>query len=115
MEINKETKEIWVFAAICAIVISIFLFSVFGFTGFRVFIGIIFISLPFYFILNNFDLNEPEKFVFSMLLGFVLFSALAYWLGFLIPFKFAIIAVFVILMIISFIIKKFMPKTQVNQ
>ena len=115
MEINKETKEIWIFAIISIIIISVFLFFLFGFTGFRVFIGIIFVSLPFYFILSNFDLNEPEKFVFSMLLGFALFSALAYWLGFLIPFKLSIIAVFVILMTISFILKKFIPKSQGKQ
>ena len=115
MEINKEAKETGIFAALCAIIISIFLFFLFGFTGVRVFIGIIFVSFPFYFILNNFNLSETEKFVFSMLLGFVLFSALAYWLGFLIPFKLAIIAVFIILMIISLIIRKFKPKTQGKQ
>ena len=105
MEINKETKEIWIFAAICTIAIAVFLYFLFGFTGVRVFMAIIFISLPFYFILNNFNLAESEKLVFSMLLGFVLFSGLAYWLGFLISFKLSIIAVFAILMIISFIVK----------
>ena len=115
MEINKEQKEIWIFAAACAVVIALFLFLVFGFVGVRVFAGIILISLPFYFILSNFDLSEPEKLVFSMLLGFVLFSGLVYWLGFLLPFKFSIIAMFIILAVISFVIKKFKSKKQEKQ
>ena len=115
MEINKEAKELWIFAIITFIVISAFLFLLFGFTGFRVFAGIIFVSLPFYFILNNFELGEAEKFIFSVLLGFVMFSALAYWLGFLISFKFSIIAIFAVLMIISFVIRKFMLKVQGKQ
>jgi len=49
LESSKETKEIWIFAAICAIVISVFLFFLFGFAGVRVFIGIIFVAFLFYF------------------------------------------------------------------
>ena len=112
MEINKEIKEIWIFAAVCTIIISIFLFFLFGFTGVRVLMTIIFISLPFYFILNNFNLTEPEKSLFSMILGLTLFSALAYWLGFVISFRLSIIIVFAVLMAISFIIRKIMSKAE---
>lgn len=114
MELSKERKEFLAFAAISIIVISLFALFLFGFTGLRVFIAALFISLPFYLILNNFNFSEAEKVIFSMLLGFVLFSALAYWIGFLIPFKFSIVVVFIILIVISFIIKKFRPKNKQN-
>ena len=103
---NKEERELLIFALILGIVIGIFSFFVFGLTGVRVFAGIIFISLPFYFILDNFGLSEAEKFVFSLLLGFTLFSGLAYLLGLLISFRLSIVIIFLALLAVDFIIKK---------
>ena len=103
---NKEERELLIFALILGIVIGIFSFFVFGLTGVRVFAGIIFISLPFYFILDNFGLSEAEKFVFSLLLGFTLFSGLAYLLGLLISFRLSIVIIFLALIAGVFAIKK---------
>ena len=112
---NKETKELLVFVFILGIVIVIFSFIVFGLAGLRVFAGIIFISLPFYFIFDNFDLSDAEKFVFSMLAGFTLFSGLAYLLGLIIPFRISILIVFLALLLVAFIIRKFRHKKNYNK
>ena len=90
--------------------IGIFSFIVLGLTGFRVFAGIIFVSLPFYFIFDNFELGEAEKFVFSLLTGFTLFSGLAYLLGLVISFRLSILFVFMALLLSAFIIRKFKHK-----
>ncbi len=68
----------------------------FGITGIRIVIGVIFVSLPFYLILNNFQLAEDEKSVFSVLLGLTIFPSLVYILGLLISFRIAIIIVFLV-------------------
>ena len=107
---NKETKELLIFALILGTVIGIFSFIVFGLIGLRVFASIIFISLPFYFIFDNFELREDEKFVFSLLAGFTLFSALTYLLGLVISFRMSILSVFLTLLLVAFIIRKFKRK-----
>lgn len=112
MELKTEAKEFWIFALLSAIVIALFSYAVFGLTGIRVFAGIIFVSLPFYLALNAFGLNEGEKFVFSMVMGFTLFSALVYWLGYVISFRLSILVIFAVFIIISFLIKKFKLKNK---
>ena len=107
---NKETMEFLIFAFILGIAIGVFSFAAFGLAGIRVFAGIIFISLPFYFILGNFELSEAEKSVFSLLLGFTLFSGLAYLLGLALPFRLSIVIIFLALILASFAIKKFRRK-----
>ena len=103
---NKEERELLIFVLILGIGIGTFSFIVFGLTGIRVFAGIIFISLPFYFILDNFELAEAEKFVFCLLIGFTLFSGLAYQLGLVISFRLSIFIIFLALIAIAFTIKK---------
>ena len=74
----------------------IFSFVLFGITGVRVVLGIIFVSLPFYLILGNFELAEGEKHVFSILLGITIFPSLAYLFGLVISFRIAIAVSFII-------------------
>ena len=112
MNLKTEKRELLVFVSIMIAVIAIFSFLVFGLPGLKVFAGIIFISLPFYFILDNFDLDEGEKFVFSLLSGFSLFSALAYLLGLVIPFRISVITVFFALLLVAFLIRKFKHREQ---
>ena len=107
---NKEERELLIFVLILGIVIGTFSFIVFGLTGIRVFAGVIFISLPFYFILDNFGLSEAEKFVFSLLIGFTLFSGLAYLLGLAVSFRLSMVIIFLVLIAIAFTIKKFRRK-----
>ncbi len=112
---NTETKELLVFVSIAILVVGIFSFVVFGLTGLRVFFGIVFISVPFYFILNNFELSESEKFVFSILLGLTLFSSLVYLLGLLVSFRMAIAVAFALFILADLLLRKYRkPKNASN-
>ena len=104
---SEEFKEFIIFLSIVLLIILIFSFILFGVTGVRVFLGIIFMSIPFYFILNNFELSENEKFIFSLLLGITAFPSLVYILGFVISFRIAILIIFVLLVSISILLWKF--------
>ncbi|MBS3096359.1 hypothetical protein J4480_02860 [Candidatus Woesearchaeota archaeon] len=104
---NNDLKELIIFLSVILLAMLIFSFVLFGFTGVRVVIGIIFISIPFYFMLNNFGLNEGEKFVFSALLGFTLFPSLAYLLGLVISFRIAIAAAFMAFVGIAIVLMKY--------
>lgn len=110
MELKVKDKGLAVFLLACLLVISLFSYFLFGITGIRVILGIVFVSLPFYFILNNFNLEEGEKFVFSLLFGITIFPSLVYALGFLISFKISIAIVFVFLLIVAFLVSKFKKK-----
>ena len=79
--LNNESKESMVFLLIIALSVLVFSFVLFGTTGIRVVLGIILVSLPFYLILNNFQIEQSEKFVFSVLLGLTLFPSLVIYLG----------------------------------
>ena len=97
-----------IYAAIALAMILAFPYFVFGITGIRVALGIFFITLPFYFILNNFQLEEGEKIILSLLMGFTLFSSLVYLLGLVISFRLGIIITFIVLAAVAFGIKKFL-------
>ena len=90
--------------------VLVFSFVLFEITGIRVVLGIMLISLPFYLILSTFQIEEGEKFVFSILLGLTILPSLAYLLGFLMHFKIAIAAAFALFMIIWLILRKYKPK-----
>jgi len=110
--LNNESKESMVFLLITVLITLVFSYILFGVTGIRVVLGVIFISSPFYLMLNNFELTEGEKFVFSILFGLTLFSALVYLLGLVISFRIAIIATFLVFIIAAFLIRKYKPKKQ---
>jgi len=88
------------------IAILAFSFAIFGISGVRVVLGIVFITIPFYFILNNFQLSDSEKFVFSLLFGITIFPSLVYLLGFLISFKLSILIVFLIMITVGIFAKR---------
>lgn len=90
-------KGFLAFVLVLAAAIALFSFVLFGMAGARVVFGIVFVSVPFYLILNSFGLAEGEKVVFSALLGLAIFPSMAYILGFLISFRISIIIVFGIL------------------
>ena len=108
--LNKELRELAIFASIVLLIALIFSYILFGITGIRVALGIIFISLPFYLVLNNFELAEGEKLVFSILLGLTIFPSLAYLLGLVVPFRIAIASVFVLLIAIWLLLRKYKSK-----
>lgn len=92
---NNDLKELVAFLSIILLAMLIFSFVLFGLTGVRVVLGLIFISVPFYFMLNNFKLNDGEKFVFSILLGLTIFPSLVYLFGLVVSFRLGILIAFI--------------------
>ena len=98
---SKESKEFVIFLSIALLIILVFSFILFGATGIRVVLGIIFVSFPFYLILNNFQIEQSEKFVFSVLLGLTLFPSLVYIFGLVVSFRIGIAAAFVLFLVLA--------------
>ena len=92
-----------------AIIIS-FSLILFKITGIRVVFGILLMLLPFYIFLNNLEFSGGEKAVFSILLGLTIFSGTVYLLGLAIPFKLAIPATFMLLVVIAIVSRRFFAK-----
>jgi apolipoprotein N-acyltransferase len=67
---------------------------------------VVFLMLPLYLILDNFDLEDDEKLVFSFFAGAGIVPSIAYWAGRFISFKIGIIITFMALIAISFIMRK---------
>ncbi|HLC59858.1 MAG TPA: hypothetical protein VJJ52_00335 [Candidatus Nanoarchaeia archaeon] len=110
MEFKIKDRGFAAFLLACALAVLLFSYFIFGITGVRIVLGIIFVSLPFYFMLNNFDLEHGEKFVFSLVLGITIFPSLVYALGFILSFRISIVVVFIFLLIAAFIMSKFKKK-----
>lgn len=107
MSQSNDLKELTIFLLIVLAIVLAFSFVLFGMAGIRVVLGLIFISAPFYFILNNFEFGYGEKFVFSALLGLTIFSSLTYILGLLVSFRIAIAVTFVIFIGTGVILTKY--------
>ncbi len=98
-------------AGIILILIALFSFIFFGFIGFKVIFGILMVFfLPFYLILDNFNLLRSEKMIFAFFIGIGVFSSIVYWLGVLMSFKLAIALTFVLLVLVAFLLKWFKKK-----
>ena len=92
---------------IIIVLIALFSFIFLGFTGFKVIFGMLLVFfLPFYLILDNFNLSRSEKVIFSFFIGIGIFPAIVYWLGVLISFRLAIVVTFVLLILVGFILRK---------
>jgi len=95
------------FAIGLSIVILIFFYIILGFSGMLSALGIILLFIiPIYFILNNFDLRQDEKIVFSFFIGVGILPSITFWIGFFISFRLAILISFIILLSAGFIIHK---------
>ena len=109
MKIKLDDKTTIV---IILILIALFSFIFLGFTGFKVIFGMIIVFfLPFYLILDNFDLTRSEKITFSFFIGVGIFPAIVYWLGVLMSFKLAILISFVLLVSVGLILRKYRKKS----
>ena len=105
MKIRLDDKTTIV---IILILIALFSFIFLGFTGFKVIFGMLLVFfLPFYLILDNFDLSRSEKVIFAFFIGVGIFTIPVYWLGTLISFRLAIFVSFVLFMVLAFVLKKF--------
>ena len=114
LEAKFGTKEALI---VIGILVALFFFLVFGITGLRTIIGIFLLfSLPFYLILDYFNLDSDEKIIFSFFLGIGFYSALTYYLGLILKsLRVGMLISFVILMgigILLFYKKKRKQKTQ---
>ena len=109
MKLKFGAKET---AAVIGVITLIFFTALFGITGARTIIAIpLFFFLPFYLILNNFDLPAGEKIVFSFFIGLGIFSSFVYYIGILVnSVRMAIAITFAILIAAAFLIKKFRKK-----
>ena len=95
------------FIGIITLVILVFFYLILGFSGMMAALGIMLLFiLPTYLILDNFELGQDEKIVFSFFLGVGIFPVLTYWLGLFISFRVAILVTFVVLAAIAFLVKK---------
>lgn len=114
MKLKDELKELLVFLLIALLIVLAFSFVLFGVTGLRVVLGITLVLLPFYIILNNFELSYGEKFVFSAVLGFTIFPSLVYILGLIIPFRIAIVITFIVFFSIAILLRRYKLKNTFN-
>ena len=112
--LSSEKKEFIIFLSIILLVVLVFSFALFGIVGIRVVFGLIIVSLPFYFILNNFEFNEGEKIVLSILLGLAIFPSFAYLIGFVVSFRLAIAITFIALVGAAVASNKFKTKKTGN-
>jgi apolipoprotein N-acyltransferase len=89
------------------ILIILFFLILFGTTGIRTIIGaFLFFFLPFYMILDNFNLEMSEKVIFSFFIGLGIFSIFVYYFGILFgSIKIAIVVAFVLLIIGAILLK----------
>ena len=99
------------FIGIAILVILAFFYFVLGFSGMMAVLGIIILFIvPIYLILDNFDLGQDEKIVFSFFLGVGIFPAITYWLGLFISFRISILITFILLIAVGYVVKKYLRK-----
>ena len=110
MEFSIKDKGFAAFLLVCMLTISLFSFFLFGMAGLRVALGILFISFPFYLILNKFGLSDGEKFILSFIFGITIFPSLVYLLGLLASFRISIFIVFAFLILAAVSINMFKKK-----
>lgn len=105
----KVKSEDWIVMGVASSAIAIFSLVVLGFSGMRTLLAIfVAVLVPFYFIFDNFDLSSSEKALFSFFSGLVIFPSLVYWMGFIMPFRIAIIASFSLILTCGYAHKKWM-------
>ena len=105
-----EKKEFYTTSGIVFIALAIFLSVLFGFSGLKISIALLVIILPFFMLLDGFDIHQGEKAVFGTAMGVTVFPSLVYMLGLVISFKLSIFIVFIFVISSSFTIKKLKKK-----
>ena len=97
---NKIRIGKWEIFITLLLAVAIFFLSLFGLTGLKVFLSLVFLYfLPFFLILNNFDLDFGEKIIFSFFISLAIYPTLTYWLSFVVgSIRIAMIIVFVVVL-----------------
>ena len=104
---HPQLEKFMLSALIAAAIVAFFYFLMGTSAALTVFTIMAFFMLPTYLILDNFNLEQDEKLVFSFFGGVGVFSSIAYWIGRFISFKIGIFITFAILVLLSFLIKKY--------
>jgi len=93
-------------------IILVFFSVVFGFSGLRWVIGMaLLFFLPYYLILDTFDLDKDEKVIFSFFIGLGLTPSIVYYINLMLPsFRNSIIITFVIITLISLSVRFYFRK-----
>jgi len=99
------------FIGVMVVVILTFFYFILGFSGMMAVLGIILLFIiPIYFILDNFDLGQDEKLIFSFFLGVGIFPSFVYWIGLFISFRLSILISFVLLIVVGVLVRKYRKK-----
>ena len=108
-----EDKGILIGVGILIILFSLLLF---GITGLRVVAGVFLLFLlPFYLILDNFELSLIEKILFAFFIGLGIFPSIAYGVALLVnSIRLAVVITFVLLIGIGFVIMYYKKKIFTN-
>lgn len=109
IKLKIGTKEI---AIIIIVIAAVFFFVIYSWIGLRLFFGILLLFfLPFYIILDSFELKLEEKLIFSFFIGLGIVSLVVYYFSkILVSFRLSILACFIFLMAGSIIFRKFYKK-----
>jgi len=99
------------FIGIVIVIILFFFYVILGFSGMMAVLGhILLFIVPIYLILDNFDLKQDEKLVFSFFIGVGIFPSLVYWPATIISFRLSILISFILLLIVAYLVRKFYKK-----
>ena len=105
MGLNKENI---VFLGILAAALALFFYLILGISGIlSIFVIILIFIVPAYTILDNFNLEEDEKIIFSFFMSAGVFPIFSYWMGLVISFKLAIVITFILLTAVGISLGKF--------
>ena len=110
MENKKELQDFGTLAAVCIAFTLIFAYFLFGMTGARIMLMILGMTLPFFLIFQRFNLSYGEKTVFSLIFGITIFPSVVYLLGFIISFRMAIFATFILIFAVGIALNYFKRK-----
>jgi len=110
MENKKELQDFGTLAAVCIAFTLIFAYFLFGMTGARITLAVLGMVLPFFLIFQRFSLSYGEKTIFSLIFGITIFHSIVYLLGFIISFRMAIFATFILIFAVGIALNYFKRK-----
>ena len=91
MELTFEQKMYLVGIAL----LGVLMYNVLGIVGMRTVVGFALLMIvPFHLIFSCFKCSGLERVMFSLFAGIAIVPSIVYWLGFIIPFRLAILTTF---------------------
>ncbi|MBI2653408.1 hypothetical protein HYX02_01215 [Candidatus Woesearchaeota archaeon] len=102
-----------VFIGVVMLVILPFFYFILGLSAAMSVLGIVLLFIvPMFFILDNFNLEQDEKIIFSFFIGVGVFPSITYWVGMIMSFRVAIFVSFIVLAGAGVLIRRFYRKKQ---